>query len=43
MLDEYPNHYVTRKLGVHESTIRIDGKLDDLAWRGAWLATAFVV
>ena len=31
MLDQYPNHYVTRKLGPAES-IKIDGKLDDPAW-----------
>ena len=34
MLDQYPNHYVTRKLAPGEA-IAIDGKLDDAAWLGA--------
>ena len=34
MLDQYPNHYVTRKLAPGE-VIAIDGKLDDAAWLGA--------
>jgi hypothetical protein len=33
MLDQYPNHYVTRKMSAAESaSMVIDGKLDDPAW-----------
>jgi hypothetical protein len=34
MLDEYPNHYVTKKLAADEKIV-IDGKLDDPAWESA--------
>ena len=33
MLDQYPNHYVARKLAPGEA-IAVDGKLDDPAWLG---------